>query len=141
MQRSAQVRMSRYNTSQMSLTGVIAGFEPHNMVERIEAITDTVLKLLFEQSKLPELFVVRSLYTAVHDSAESCMHVTWMCFSLSSQGFQTGRDGRVRERVLSMTANNGTGAAAYQRLVAVLSLIHEYLREGKRPSQRDIWYR
>ena len=125
----------------ISLTGVFAGFEPHKMVERIEAFAETVLEHLFDQGKVVDLFVVRPLYTAVHDSAKSCMRVTSDVLLLTSQGANTGRDGTLRERVLSMIANHGRGAHAYQRLVAVLRLMHEYLREGKRASKRYIWYR
>ena len=46
-----------------------------------------------------------------------------------------------RERVRSLLARQGQGAAAYTRIFVIVSIVHKLLLEGKTASQRDIYYR
>ena len=46
-----------------------------------------------------------------------------------------------RKSVRALFAKQGQGAAAYTRVVAILSVVHEMLHEGKTASQQDIFYR
>ena len=56
-------------------------------------------------------------------------------------GFRTGSNGMLFEKVWSMFRNQGVGTLAYLRLIAVLRLLYEYLCNGKRAPQRNVYYR
>jgi hypothetical protein len=59
---------------------------------------------------------------------------------LFSQGTVNTQHGP-REKVRSLTAREGQGAAAYSRLVAILPIAQKLLQEGKTASQHEIYNR